>query len=508
MTSGELTAEELDRFRAALARLLGLAFDDGKADVMVELLERRASANSTSVASYLAALEGAGLGIDEVRAIATAVTVGETYFFRHREQLEAFVEDAVPACLAGRTQDRRLRIASLGCASGEEPFSLAMLLRAGQLDPSWSTEIVAIDVSPLALAKAARGRYTAWSLREAPPALRGRWFAPYGREHELDPSIRAEVRFHEANLAKVDPAEHASGPFDIVFCRNVLMYFTPEHARAVVGRIRRALRPGGFLFLGHAETLRGISQDFHLLHTHGAFYYRTRELGRPGPQVERSPFPVAPGDVASAHGAPLVLDGSASWVEAIQRATDRVRSLTDRPLARPSHAERRSDDTSDARDLLARDRRSDALDVPAEPLDGTPESSEARLLRAALLVERGDLLAAEGAAREILADDELSAGARYVLALAREASGDLAGALEHDRVAAYLDPAFAMPRLHLGLVARRRGELGAARVDLQAALDLLEREDPARIVLFGGGFGRQVLVALARAELRACGGDG
>jgi chemotaxis protein methyltransferase CheR len=128
------------------------------------------------------------------------------------------------------------------------------------------------------------------------------------------------------------------------------------------------------------------------------------------------------------------------------------------------------------------------------------------LLRAVLLTHGGDLVAAETLCREVLALDELSSGAHYLTALCREDAGDRPGALEHDRIAAYLDPTFAMPRLHLGLLARRAGDHAAARGELGEALSLLEREDPLRLLLYGGGFGRPGLLALCRAELRAEGG--
>jgi len=107
----------------------------------------------------------------------------------------------------------------------------------------------------------------------------------------------------------------------------------------------------------------------------------------------------------------------------------------------------------------------------------------------------------------LLMVDELNAGAHYVLALCRENSADRAGAAEHDRVAVYLDPTFAMPRLHLGLLARHAGDRDTARRELEQALLLLRSEDPSRLLLFGGGFNREALIVLCRSALRDCGGQ-
>jgi chemotaxis protein methyltransferase CheR len=123
-------------------------------------------------------------------------------------------------------------------------------------------------------------------------------------------------------------------------------------------------------------------------------------------------------------------------------------------------------------------------------------------------MNRGLLADAEGMCGHILSSDELNAGAHYLMALCREHAGDRAAAVEHDRAAAYLDAGFAMPHLHLGLLVRRTGDVERARSELGRALVLLTNEEPSRILLFGGGFSREALVALCRSELQAARGGG
>jgi chemotaxis protein methyltransferase CheR len=124
-----------------------------------------------------------------------------------------------------------------------------------------------------------------------------------------------------------------------------------------------------------------------------------------------------------------------------------------------------------------------------------------------ILTVSGDPRDAERVCARILELDELEAGAHYVMALCREHARDLAGAADHDRYALYLDPTFSMPHLHLGLMAKRAGDRDAARRELARALVLLAAEEPSRVLLHGGGFTREALVALCRSELRACGGS-
>lgn len=494
----ELSPTQIERFRAVVYRRLGLSFEDAKLGMLADVLRRRLGATGTGYDEYVAHLEEAAR--EELGALAEDLTVTETYFFRGREQLQAFSEVAVPDCLARRPA-QPLRILSAGCSSGEEPYTLVMLLRERGIEVGAQASVVAADINPAALARAKAGEYTAWAMRETPADMQRRWFEQHGRTWRLDPVIRNAVRFEHANLAAEDPLLWAPASYDIVFCRNVLMYFAPDRMQAVVAKIARALRPGGYFFLGYAETLRGVSHDFHLRHSHGAFYYQRKSTvgAAPAPVLPRAP---AAEEVALA----TVVDASDSWIDVIQHAGERVRKLSER--ARPAAAEvpARSWDLGPPLELLRRERFADALDAVARLPSESGDDPDVLLLRAMLEIHHGDLTAAEATSRRLLTLDELAAGAHYVLALCREAAGDRQGAIEHDQVAVYLDPAFAMPRLHLGLQARRSGDLESARRDLARALALLEQEDASRLLLFGGGFGRAALLALCRTELIACGG--
>ena len=506
MTTG-IQAADLERFRAAVVCRLGLSFDEGKCGFLAEVLRRRLEATGQESNAYLTRLESQSPK-DEISALALELTVPETYFFRNVDQYRALAEVVLPERAALAAAERRLRMLSLGCASGEEAYSLAMLARDTLTDPGLDLAIVGVDVNPAMIEKAGRGRFSAWALRETPETERERWFRRQGREFVLDDALRASVRFEERNLVDEDPRFWPNEMYDVVFCRNVLMYFAPEQAQAVVGRIARALRPGGFLFLGHAETLRGLSNDFHLRHTHNTFYYQRKERGM-------SPAPASPVSEWRRPIASLaaVASDADTWVDAIRRASERVAALTkgraeepasDRANAGPGG---RAWDLGGVVELLRQERFAEALEiVNALPPDSSRDP-DVLLLRAMLLAHGGHLVKAEDACRRLLEHDELSAGAHYLLALCREGGGDRDRASYHDQVAAYLDPGFAMPRLHLGLLARRAGDREAARRELGHALVLLQREDASRVLLFGGGFGREALMALCRTELSRCGGN-
>ena len=159
-------------------------------------------------------------------------------------------------------------------------------------------------------------------------------------------------------------------------------------------------------------------------------------------------------------------------------------------------------------EAVRQERFSDALELIRSLPPDSHEDPDALLLRAVLLTNNGRLDESEEVCSRLLAVDELNAGAHYLMALCREHAGDSTGAIEHGQTAIYLDAGFAMPHLHLGIMAKRSGDAATAQRELGQALILLAREDASRILLFGGGFSRDTLLQLCRTELHAAGGEG
>ena len=500
---GMVSPRDVERFSEAITRHLGLQFEEAKQGFLAEVLHRRQEAMGRPRETYLRAIESQP-DDDELRALARELTVNETYFFRNIEQFRALAEVVLPERMRARGPDRYLRILSAACASGEEAYSIAVTARETIADPSWRVSIRAVDYNSAVIEKAVRGRYSTWSLRETGPEDRAKWFRQDGRELILDESVRKAVDFEVRNLAVDDDDLWRPEVYDVVFCRNALMYFSPEQARATIARIARSLAPGGFLFLGHAETLRGLSEDFHLRHTHSAFYYERKD--EVGHALPREVY-VAPRPITAPTITPVDSFGAA-WFDAIRDASERVEALSARNAARaPRRPTSPGWDLGPALDLMRHERFNDALTQVADLPIEAERDPDTLLLRAMLLTHSSQFAAAEAVCRRLLEIDELNAGAHYALALCREGVGDREGAAEHDKVAVYLDPAFAMPRLHLGLLARHAGDKLAARRELAQALVLLKREDASRLLLFAGGFNREALTVLCRSALLACGGQ-
>jgi len=496
----EVSPQALLRFRHVLGEQAGLALDADKDALLSELLRERARKLELDADAYCARLEGRPE--TEISLLAEQLTVGETYFFRNTPHFRALREAVIPECVAALSHGRKLQLLSAGCATGEEPYSLAMLV--DELHLTERAEVTAFDLNPSAIERAKRGVYSVWALRETPQQSRDRWFSNVGRDHVLDASVRGRVTFWQHSLMHDDPVLLPDGHYDVILCRNVLMYLEPSAIRAAVVRLGRALRPGGYLFLGHAETLRGVSQEFHLCHTHDTFYYQRKGtlddvqacvVSNGSHRVEERAWPTPVGAVEG------------DWVGEIQRAADRIASLVLAPprveVTEGDTAIQRRDLQTAVLELMRREQSDQALALLRAGRGEAKPDSDTRLLEAALMLQQGESEAAEERCRELLRDDELSAGAHYILALCAERRGAVAEALRHDETAAYLDPGFAMPHVHRGMMLRRANHIAEARNALAKASALLETEDVARLILFGGGFDREALRALCRAELAA-----
>lgn len=255
-----MSPEDLDHIARLVKDRSGVVLGRDKA----YLVESRLTAVATSrnldgLAGLVAALRtrrDAGLMSDVVEA----VTTHETSFFRDLKPFSAFRDTILPRIIESRRQRRRLRIWCAACSSGQEPYSLAILLdELGAPLVGWQVEIIATDMSALVLDRARRGVYSQFEVqRGMPPALLVKYFRRVGTDWEIMAKLRSAVTFKELNLlADLSPI----GPVDAVFCRNVLIYFDAPTRQRVIAGIEGVLEPDGVLFLGGAESTAGIHTD-------------------------------------------------------------------------------------------------------------------------------------------------------------------------------------------------------------------------------------------------------
>jgi chemotaxis protein methyltransferase CheR len=224
------------------------------------------------------------LGSDRelAQSVIDAMTTNETFFFRDRVPFDKFRKVMLPQLLAARSAERRLRIWCAACSTGQEPYSLAMLLdeEARQLT-GWTIEILATDLSRRAVDSAKQGLYSQFEVqRGLPITLLLRYFQRAGDRWQINEFLRSRVNFREFNLLS---DYRPLGTFDAIFCRNVLIYFDVASKRDILARLSRTLAPDGFLLMGSAETVIGLSDTFVPHQEHPTlFVQKAAQRPRPG----------------------------------------------------------------------------------------------------------------------------------------------------------------------------------------------------------------------------------
>jgi chemotaxis protein methyltransferase CheR len=260
--------------RDAIYRRTGLWFADTSKYLLQKRLSPRArDLNFESFQKYYYLLQYDPRADAEFDEIYDLVTTKETYFFREPAQLTAFVEEIIPDILARKTV-RKVRVWSAGCASGEEPYSIAMLLQEARAYDRATIEIFASDISSEVLVRARKGQYRETAFRTTDPTLRDKYFTrePDGGWRIAD-EIRNRVSFGRLNLYD-EPRVSLLGNVDVIFCRNVIIYFDDSSKRTVVNTFYNRLVDGGYLLLGHSESLISLSTQFKLKHLKNDMVYQ------------------------------------------------------------------------------------------------------------------------------------------------------------------------------------------------------------------------------------------
>jgi chemotaxis protein methyltransferase CheR len=218
----------------------------------------------------------------ELDEIADRITTNETYFFRESYQLDAFTQHILPSLAKEKARSRRLAVWSAGCSTGEEVYTIAILILESGLFDGWDVRVFGSDLSRRVLKVARLGEYGSASFRVVDTHRAERWFEVSGSKRRVSDEARTICRFGQINLVDADMTA-VLGEFDVAFCRNVLIYFDGSSRKKVIATLERKLAPGGYLLLGHSESLAGLSAGFELVHLPNDMVYR-RPLSRRGPR--------------------------------------------------------------------------------------------------------------------------------------------------------------------------------------------------------------------------------
>lgn len=493
--TGHFANEQLEPFKTVLFQRSGLHFSASNWRLLERGLQRRMQALQIHTPKkYYDYLTRAGDNQDEFNKLVGLLTVGETCFFRYRSHHDALIHNVFPELVARKTGERRLRLWSAGCSTGEEPYSLAIrLLEHFPQLIDWDVQILATDINKRSLRQAREGAYRERALRQVEPLYRARYFRRVGDFFVIEPRVRNLVRFGYLNLQEPnypDP-RHGTAGLDLIVCRNVLIYFLPETIRQVVARFAAALNPGGYLLLGHAETLQYVSDRFTRHHQHGAFYYQLKATAPLRPQPTAMPPAEAP-PASPAEPLPMPVAAPAPPPRPIATASSP-------PVSPAVTVEALLHDA-----LAAFDREEFALagELFAQLLAIEPEHSRALVGMGLLCANQGDYQEARQWCARAIRYDDLCPDAYLLRGLILDMEGETERALVEYQKVLWLERDFVMAHYFsakcLGQLGRREQQTRALRNTVRC----LEKLDENALVPFSGGMSRPVLLELCRRELQ------
>jgi chemotaxis protein methyltransferase CheR len=417
----------------------------------------------------------------QLEVLANYLTVGETYFFREKRSLEVLEKDIVPELMRTRT-GRAIRVWSAGCATGEEPYSIAIMLSklmAGL--EKWEIEILATDLNSRSLQKASEGTYGEWSFRGIPPWVRSAYFEPVEKGRwAISPRIQKMVTFIHLNLLddSFPPSLNSTNGFDVIFCRNVLMYFTREGMRKVVRQLYRSLACDGWLIVSPTETSRELFSEFATLNFGDVTLYRkatthprkaltlssvVRDENRfgaqlPEPRLENSEPAMAP-----------VCNSSQKNQDHEFHAENAESRVTSDGRAWAPHGPGPYQDAPQVIGALLSQ-------------NGSGNDTQALLLLARACANQGKLEAALIWCDKAIAADKMAARAYYLRATILQEQGCLSEALFAFKQTVYAEPQFVLGHFSLGNLALNQGKRRESEKHFENVLLLLAQCEPEDIV--------------------------
>lgn len=512
----DLELEEFRQFRDLIHRHSGIYLEESKLDSLrISLVTRATRLGYNSFGEYYSALERDDREFNELLNL---VTINETSFFRFPAQFDALRDRVLPEIMASKPAGNRdLRVWSAGCSTGEEPYSLSMLLNDMALGASgWNPQVLGTDVSTKALGRARAGVYGRRAMTNVAPDVIDRHFdvTPTG-DYRVNDRVRSLVDFGYQNLIKEPYPLSVMGNWDVIFCRNVTIYFRIESTRRVVRNFYDSLNDGGYLFIGHSETLTSISDDFEAVEIGGVFLYRkpaAKALFTPGrpqhPAVGRA------GDTrrerlraAAAQQAAPVAPPSAARTRA-RAAGVTTGSSTTAATPRPSASAASPADAAAILERARTDLREGHPDQVAgeakRVLELDPNNADAHLLLAYVHADTGDYDEALAACDWALSINPLLPVARYILGIIHQRQGDTVRAISELKKTVYIDADFALAHLNLANIYKAQRQFDSAAKEYENALRALRKSPEGDWTEFSGGFQADLLIRTCERSLIEC----
>lgn len=490
-----LTSDDHLLFHDYLITHSGLHFERRNLKILERgLAARMAALRIDTYREYFDYLTGNQDNRQELQKLLPFLTVGETYFFRYNAHFEV-LKKILATELAGARR-KRIRLWSAGCSTGEEPYSMAITVL--ETLPDWrerDIRILATDIDNRALKKAREGVYGSWAMRVIEKSYLDRYFVKIGNSYLINDEVKSLVYFSHLNL-QTDEFPTPAGEFgdlDIVFCRNVMIYFSLATTRNIVGKIAATLAPGGYLFMGHAETLSHISSGFERHYHAGGFYYREKR-DRLAPEPRRQVSPPAPARELKPVKSPVSLRSPVPSVPKVR--------IEQQPARIPPKPEFSSEDLfKKAETLFEAEKFQEASAVLAELIRKKPDHTGALVIQGFVMANNGRFQEAVKFCNKALAIDDLMPEAYFLKGLLLDMNESPAEAVEEYRKTILLRMDFVMSHYHLGRLFYRLGKKTDGARELRNTMKILEKARQGSVIPFSGGLSREVFLQQVRDEL-------
>jgi len=497
--------KSLSLFNSFIARTMGLHIRNER---LPELAQKVAAAcrdfGYDDPEACMLWLMSAPLSREQLEILARALTIGETYFLRDPRSYRALEEHVLPELISSRRKGNKcLRIWSAGCSSGEEPYSIAILLNRiiPNLD-SWNIVLLATDINPDALERGRQGVYSQWSFRDAPPWLMDYFKKRQDGRFEIIPRIREMVQFNYLNLAEDSyPAlVNNTNAIDIIFCRNVMLYFEPAMISNVTAKFHNALLEGGWLFVSPTEIGHRSFAGFTCRSFPGAIAFRkgSRDRAEEGSSVPSTLPPATTTTVASGAAPATALPdypASASALPATHGPEESIGAdKRDAGGAAPL-----PDVYQEAVDLYAAGRYEPAAAKIREFLADHPDDADALELLTKVYANLGKFAEAGQYCEAAIAADKLRAPNHYLLSIILLEQGQMTEAAAALKRALYIDHDFILAHFALGNLNRQAGKRKDSKRNFANALHLLEKRDPHEVLPEAEGMTAGRLAEIIRA---------
>lgn len=474
----ELHRDEFKLFTRFIESACGISIDESRSEALsTSLLQRMVVLGFEDYLSYYYFLKNNVRGDEEFGELVKLITINETSFFRYAAQFEAIRDEVIPELIRAKQEDdRMLRFWSAGCASGEEPYSLAMVFNELDLaEQGWQIKILGTDIDRSVLDLAKKGVYSRRSMQQMDEFMIKKYFTQIGEdEWLLHHNVRNMVGFAESNLSRqpYPPWLSASG-WDIIMCRNVLIYFQEETIRKILDEFWHCLGGGGYLFVGHSENLAMMPHDFETMRFNEAFYYRKAKV-KTKPKAIRE--------------LKLAQEPSQPRIEVVPMAKELVGDI--------------AQDLITLDEAIAEDRADEALEISEQIINVDPANIPVRLKRAEILTNRSCFEQAVGECEAALDQEPFLAEAHFILGICWINLGKRDRAVEQLKKTVFIDRDHALAYFYLANLYLEIGDQGKAANEYHRTLRALERSPEGDWQAFAGGYSAEVLYETANNAIK------